>query len=93
MVKGISLLTPERSVEFLKNAGLTLDERDRGLSLALGGLTYGVTPLEMAGAYGAVANNGLYIQPTFYTKVIDSEGNIELEVVNHQEEDSHCSYC
>ena len=80
MVKGISLLTPERSVEFLKNAGLTLDERDRGLSLALGGLTYGVTSLEMAGAYGAIANNGLYIQPTFYTKVIDSEGNIELEV-------------
>ena len=80
MVKGISLLTPEKSAEFLKNAGLSLDEKDRGLSLALGGLTYGVTPLEMAGAYGAIANNGLYIEPTFYTKVVDSEGNIEMEV-------------
>ena len=33
----------------------------------------------MAGAYAAIANDGLYIQPTFYTKVVDSKGNIVLE--------------
>ncbi len=81
MVKTMCLLTPEKSIEFLKNAGITsiVEEKDCVLPLALGGLTWGVTPLEMAGAYSAIANDGLYIQPTFYTKVVDSEGNIVLE--------------
>ena len=81
MVKTMCLLTPSESIKFLKNAGITsLDEgKDNGLALALGGLTWGVTPLEMAGAYGAIANDGLYIEPTFYTKVVDSNGNIVLE--------------
>jgi len=81
MVKTMCLLTPSESISFLKSAGITsLDEqKDNGLALALGGLTWGVTPLEMAGAYGAIANDGLYIEPTFYTKVVDSNGNIVLE--------------
>ncbi len=33
----------------------------------------------MAGAYGTIANDGLYIEPTFYTKVVDSEGNVVFE--------------
>ena len=80
MVKAMCLLTPAESVKFLKTAGITsLHEMDSGLALSLGGLTWGVTPLEMAGAYAAIANDGLYIEPTFYTKVVDSNGNIILE--------------
>ena len=81
MVKAMCLITPEKSIEFLKSAGITsIDEtNDVGLSIALGGLTRGVTPLEMAGAYAAIANDGIYIEPTFYTKVVDSNGNIVLE--------------
>ena len=81
MVKSMCLLTPEKSIEFLKTAGITSldEEKDKGLALALGGLTWGVTPLEMAGAYAAIANNGEYIEPTFYTKVVDSNGNVVLE--------------
>ena len=69
------------SINFLKTAGISSldEERDNGLAIALGGLTWGVTPLEMAGAYAAIANDGLYIEPTFYTKVVDSNGNIVLE--------------
>lgn len=53
---------------------------DRNLpSLALGGLTNGVTPLEMAAAYSAFANGGIYSEPCFYTKVVDSKGNTILE--------------
>ena len=48
-------------------------------SLALGGLTNGIYPLEMAAAYAAIANNGEYITPIFYTKVEDSSGNIIVE--------------
>ncbi len=80
MVKAMQMLGPENSIEFLKNAGITgLVEEDNNLSLALGGLTNGTSPLEMAAAYGAIANNGVYITPTFYTKVVDSNGNTILE--------------
>ena len=81
MVKSMCLLTPEKSIEFLKSVGITSidEEKDNVLPLALGGLTWGVTPLEMAGAYAAIANDGVYIEPTFYTKVVDAYGNIILE--------------
>ena len=81
MVKAMCLLTPQKSIEFLKKVGITSldEEKDNVLPLALGGLTWGVTPLEMAGAYSAIANDGLYIEPTFYTKVVDSNGKSVLE--------------
>jgi penicillin-binding protein 1A len=48
-------------------------------AVALGGITNGVTQLEVAAAFGAIANNGYYVQPTFYTKVYDRHGNVILE--------------
>lgn len=52
---------------------------DIGLSqLALGGLTDGMTTVEMAAAYSAFANGGIYYKPHTYTEVRDSEGNILL---------------
>lgn len=77
----------KNSIEFMEKAGITTlvtasknkEHNDEGLPLALGGLTNGVSPLEMAGAYAMIANDGVYIEPTFYTKVEDSEGNTVLE--------------
>ncbi|MFA9422555.1 MAG: transglycosylase domain-containing protein [Sedimentibacter sp.] len=48
-------------------------------SLALGGLTKGFTPLSMTAAYGAIANDGVYIEPTAYTKVTNSKGETILD--------------
>jgi len=48
-------------------------------SLALGGLTKGFTPLDMTAAYGAIANDGVYIEPIAYTKVINSNGETILD--------------
>lgn len=48
-------------------------------SLALGGLTKGFTPLGMTAAYGAIANDGVYIEPISYTKVVNSKGETILE--------------
>lgn len=81
MVKAMCLLTPEKSIKFLKSIGISSldDESDNVLPLALGGLTWGVTPLEMAGAYATIANDGIYIKPTFYTKVVDLNGNTIME--------------
>lgn len=86
-LKIMAELTPTKSIEYLRKMGVsslvTKDERksnnDETLSLALGGLTNGVSPLEMAAAYATIANNGEYIEPTFYTKVEDSKGNTIIE--------------
>ena len=47
--------------------------------LALGGITNGVSNLELTAAYAAIANGGVYIEPIFYTKVTDQDGNVLLE--------------
>ena len=80
-VKIMKELTPKKSIEYLKKMGLeSLDEQeDQVLALAIGGMTHGASPLEMASAYGTLANDGVYIEPTFYTKVVDSNGNTVLE--------------
>ena len=49
---------------------------DNLASAALGGLTKGVTPLEIAAAYGAFANKGVYIKPTAIVKILDRNGNV-----------------
>ncbi|MDR7870147.1 MAG: PBP1A family penicillin-binding protein [Tissierellaceae bacterium] len=48
-------------------------------SLALGGMTKGLTPLEITAAYGAIANNGIYIEPIAFTKILDKHGNLLLD--------------
>ena len=83
-VKMMQKLTPAKSMEYLKQMGIsTLSEGDEGLALALGGVGNGVSPLEMAGAYATIANKGVYQEPTFYTRVEDSHGNVVME--KHQE--------
>ena len=52
------------------------DTNDRNLAMALGGLTRGVTPLEMASAYGTFANKGVHIKPTAIIKILDRNGNV-----------------
>ena len=60
--------------------GITsLVEGDQALTLALGGVTYGISPLEMCGAYSTLANRGVYIEPQLYTKVVDNSGKTLLE--------------
>ncbi|MFW6022210.1 MAG: transglycosylase domain-containing protein [Halanaerobiaceae bacterium] len=52
------------------------DKNGQHLSLALGGLNKGVTPLEMASAYGIFANNGIKIEPIAITKVLDKNDKV-----------------
>jgi len=80
-------LNPEKAINYLRKLGVTSinSEKDNNLSLALGGITHGISPLQMAAAYATIANNGEYITPTFYTKVVDSDGNIILEASQQKE--------
>lgn len=77
-VKVCDMITPEYSYDFLTNKlGVsTLVDRDKNLaSLALGGLTYGMTVMDVTAAYGIFPSGGIYSKPRLYEKVLDSEGN------------------
>jgi penicillin-binding protein 1A len=80
-VKMLERIGVSEGFNFAKRLGIsTLVEsgksNDMGLSLALGGLTKGVSPLEMAGAYAAFANQGIYIKPYAIRKIEDKDGNV-----------------
>lgn len=72
------------SRNFLLKLGVTsLTSSDVGAaSLALGGLTVGLSPYEHAAAYGTFANGGIYMEPKVYTKVVDREGSAVLEKIS-----------
>lgn len=88
-VKTLTLITPQLGFDYLKSFGFTtLAEReeingeiysDIQQTTALGGLTHGVTNEELNAAYACIANNGTYIKPKLYTKVLDHDGNIILD--------------
>lgn len=89
-VKALTAITPRVGYDMLMNFGFTtlVDKRtewdgsvssDITQSLALGGLTDGVTNMELTAAYAAIANEGQYIKPRLYTKIIDHDGNTLLE--------------
>ena len=80
-------LTPTTAISYMRKLGVTTldEEKDNSLPLALGGISEGISPLQMAGAYAAIANDGEYITPTFYTKVIDSDGKTVLEPMQQKE--------
>ncbi len=77
----------DRSFKFLsQNLGITtLVERrstssgivsDKSLSLSLGGLTDGVSPMEISAAYATFINDGIYIEPHSYTEIYDHDDNL-----------------
>ena len=80
-VQVLSDLSAKKAIEYLEKLGITSlnKEKDDNLSLALGGITSGITPLQMGAAYATIANDGEYITPTFYTKVTDSQDKVILE--------------
>lgn len=81
-IKVVDELTPAKSAEYLEKMGVTsLTDADKQAlaAVSIGGFTNGITPLEMAGAYATIANNGIYRRPMFYTKVTDPDGNTVLE--------------
>ena len=92
-VKVLTLITPQLGYDYVKNFGFTtvVDREeimvngevqiysDIQQSLALGGLTHGVTNKELNAAYACIANGGTYIKPKLYTKVVDHDGNVILD--------------
>ena len=75
-VKMLQTIGETTGVEYGLRMGLPLVAEDANLALTLGGLTYGVSPLQMAGAFSTYANSGIFIKPYAITKIADSKGNI-----------------
>lgn len=89
-VKCFQDVTPQVGYDYLCNMGITtlkngetsvngIAENDINESMCLGGLTDGVTNLELTGAYASIANGGNYVEPTFYSKVLDHDGNVLID--------------
>ena len=88
-VKTLTDITPELGYQYLLDFGFTtiVDREiindqvfsDITQTMALGGLTHGVRNIELNAAYATIANGGEYIEPKFYTKVTDHDGNVILD--------------
>ncbi|MDI9460513.1 MAG: transglycosylase domain-containing protein [Saccharofermentanales bacterium] len=74
----VNLLTPQVGLSFLRALGIDRREETQPAG-ALGALGQGVTTYDMAGAYSAFANQGIYIEPYMYTRVLDADGRVLLE--------------
>lgn len=92
-VKCLADVTPELGLKYLDNFGFTTlahgteadrDENgavwsDAQLPTALGGISKGVTNVELCASYAAIANGGNYIKPIYYTKILDHNGNVLID--------------
>lgn len=90
-VKTLEQVTPQTGFSYLQKLGFTtlVDNRtdeatgasvsDLNLSLALGGITDGVTNLELTNAFATIANGGNYTSPKLYTKICDQSGKVLID--------------
>lgn len=89
-VKTLAQVTPQVGFDYLSKLGFStiVDNRtsdsgkvysDINLSMALGGITDGVSNLELTAAYAAIANHGVYTKPTFYTKILDHDNKVLIK--------------
>ena len=65
----------DASIQYLNKMGIPTRNSDRNLSLALGSMTYGVTPVELAAAYVPYANGGIYHQPYCVERIETGDGS------------------
>lgn len=78
-VKILAKLGSDKSEKYLARMDLPLNEKDRTLSMALGGVSEGFTLPQLTGAYALFANGGTYSPFAFIKKIEDSEGNVLYE--------------
>lgn len=80
-VKTLTELGIRTGFQYLQRMGFDglSEKNDMYQPLALGGVSKGVTTLQLAAAYAAIANKGTYLTPVLYTKVLDQDGNVILD--------------
>ncbi|NLY08666.1 MAG: transglycosylase [Tissierellia bacterium] len=94
-VKALEITGIDTSMKYLERMGIIDPEHpdrdsfvtakenpvtnDENLSLALGGMTEGISPLDITAAYGSIANDGVFIKPRAFTKILDKNGNLLID--------------
>lgn len=80
-------VTPEEGVNFARNLGITsLTDQDMSGAVALGGLTVGVSNLELTNAFATIADGGLYGDAKFFTKIYNHDGSILIDLTEDEDE-------
>ena len=74
----INSQNPDRDNFVTKNENPSTNDENLS-ALGLGGMTKGLSPLELTAAYGAIANNGVFVEPIAFTKIIDKNGSVLLD--------------
>ena len=78
-------LNPHEGRLYAENLGITsLLDSDENPALALGGITNGVTNLELTQAFATIANGGQFNKAKFFTKILDQEGNVLIDTTEDQ---------
>ena len=81
----VETVTPEAGMDFARSIGIsTITDEDNNAASALGGLTYGVTNLELTNAFAAIADGGLYGDAKLFTRVLDNDGNVLIDLSNEE---------
>ena len=77
-VRCITAITPALGLQYAQNLGITTlrAASDCIQPLALGGITDGVTNLELTGAFATIADGGIYRTPKFFTKILNRSGEV-----------------
>ena len=76
----VETVSPEAGAAFARNMGITsLTDEDVNAALALGGITRGVSTLELTNAFSSIADGGLYKDYKFFTKICDHDGNVLID--------------
>ncbi|SFQ49074.1 penicillin-binding protein 1A [Lachnospiraceae bacterium XBB1006] len=79
-VKTLEEVSPQVGYDYLTNFGFTsLSTQDIVQVLCLGGISKGVSNLELTAAYATIANSGTYNKPRLYTKIVDHKGNLVID--------------
>ncbi len=78
-LKKLGIISEDGKDSFITEAENKNRNDENSSALGLGGMTKGISPLDMAGAYATIANGGSYSKPIAYTKIEDRYGNIVLE--------------
>lgn len=78
-VKTLQNLGIETSINYLNKMDIPTDEKDSNLALALGGMTYGMSMIDLLGGYTTLANYGSFKKPSFIRCIKDKDGNILYE--------------
>ena len=73
-VETLDMVGIENAKKYAENLGISFDKQDKNLALALGGFTYGISPLELAGAYQALGNNGMQLDTSCIIRMCDDNG-------------------